>query len=270
MMIILATTATLFFGFTDFFISRDWKDQDVSSTFSVPLVNLPPIFTTIISLPSFFSVLRMRAKPWGMLRPQSNTFNQGFDFSGESVSYSYPSGVQDIYYHYPADVQVKPFGFVVLGFLSVFLLPAGMIYLLEVGVTSLANYAVLGCNKLFGSSLQPFYNLRLLSMPVGSILAHVGWVVISVPTSVATLLVRTCQQVVKGVASFIHAASPRSGLTNLASSINSSMHASQVRSNVERQPLLQCENARVNDAPQSADQVDATRNTNHMDILNNK
>ena len=255
---ILATIATLFFGFTDFYISRDRKYQDVPSTFSVPLDNLPPIFTTIISLPSFFSVLRSSSKPFPMMRPNSNTFNQGFDFS--AVCYD----------SYPAGVQVKPFGFVVLGFLSVFLLPAGMIYLLEVGVTSLANYAVLGCNKLFGSSLRPFYNFRLLSMPVGSILAHVGWVVISVPTSVATLLVRTCQQVVKGVAGFMHAASPRSGLTNLASSINSPMHASEVRSNVERQPLLQCENARVNDAPQSADQVDATRNTSHMDILNNK
>ena len=253
----------------------DLVGQDGATTNHMPLANFPAIFTTIISLPSYFTKSRRHSKPYEMLRPVGNTYNQGFDFieSGNAI-----------YYGYPAEVQVKPFGFVILGWLSICLLPAVLIHVLEAGVKTLAYYTALACNKLFGTRQQPFDNPGLnpgfLAITAATVLAHVGWTLISIPTSVVTLTVRLCEQGKKGVvglmstiSSWTSSVRTGSGLTNCAPSRQSPTHTSEMPVNVERQSLVQRKKAQRDNVSQSVNagqdlsQRDTLQDSNHLNIV---
>jgi hypothetical protein len=193
-----------------------------------------------------------------MLRPVGNTYNQGFDFidSGNAIHYGYP-----------AEVQVKPFGFVILGWLSICLLPAALIYVLEVGVKTFLYYTVLACNKLFGTRQQPFYNPVLnpgvLTTSAATALAHIGWVLISIPTSVVTLLARIFEQVGKGVSGLAYFSTTRYSSLRISSGSNNSpslscqslspTHASAMSVNGESKPLLPSNDAKRDGVSQSDD-----------------
>ena len=219
----------------------DLVGQDGATTNHMPLASFPAIFTTIISLPSYFTKSRRHSKPYEMLRPVGNTYNQGFDFieSGNAIHYGYP-----------AEVQVKPFGFVILGWLSICLLPAALIYVLEAGVKTFSYYTVLACNKLFGTRQQPFDNPVLnpgvLTTSAATALAHIGWVLISIPTSVVTLLARLCEQVGKGV--FGLPKSPSLSCQRLRPT-----HTSSMSVNGESQPLVPSKNVKRDGFSQSVD-----------------
>lgn len=201
----------------------DLVGQDRATTNHMPLANLPAIFTTIISLPSHFTKSCRHSKPYEMLRPVGNTYNQGFDFieSGNAIHYGYP-----------AEVQVKPFGFVILGWLSICLLPAVLIHVLEAGVKTLANYIILACNKLLGTRQQrfdnPVLNPGVLITSAATALAHIGWMLISIPTSAVTLLARIFEQVGKGV----------SGLAYFSTTWYSSL---KISSGSNNSPSLSCQ-----------------------------
>ena len=236
----------------------DLVGQDGATTNHIPLANLPAIFTAIISFPSCFTTSRRHSKPYEMLRPVGNTYNQGFDFidSGNAIHYGYP-----------AEVQVKPFGFVILGWLSICLLPAALIYVLEVGVKTFLYYTVLACNKLFGTRQQPFYNPVLnpgvLTTSAATALAHIGWVLISIPTSVVTLLARIFEQVGKGVSGLAYFSTTRYSSLRISSGSNNSpslscqslspTHASAMSVNGESKPLLPSNDAKRDGVSQSDD-----------------
>ena len=92
---------------------------------------------------------------------------------------------------------------------------------------------------------------------VASILAHAGWVVISIPTSVVTLLVRGYQKVENGIVHLAHAISPKPGLINPVSSSSKPTHFAQMRMgnlDSEAQPLLQSNYAGVQDVDHSQEE----------------
>ena len=124
-MIYVTTIAALIFVpiaaiWVDVLLGRNYVQgsQDVSSDHFTPLANLPGIFATIMDIssvmdiPSFFTRSFRCSKPFEMMMPDGNTYHQGFVLD-ESISYSYP-----------AEARVKPFGYVILAWLSICIFPA--------------------------------------------------------------------------------------------------------------------------------------------------
>ena len=81
----------------------DWVGRDEPPAYLIPLSKMPGIFRVVLTFPVLFSFC-------GVMRATGNTYHQGFEFIGD-IDYGCRSKVQP-------DIYVKPFGFIILGFLS--------------------------------------------------------------------------------------------------------------------------------------------------------